>query len=296
MSSDVFLKRYARLGREVDPTIRTGPSLRVNTLLIDDAKLVARLTARGVLLEKIPFAKHGYWIRRSHFSLGSTTEYLRGLYYIQDASPQIPVQVLDPKPGDVVLDCCAAPGGKTTQLAQWMDNKGIIVAFEKNNDRIISLKSNIERCGVLNSLVFNADAASAPSMGAIFDKILLDAPCAGNFASDPRWFEKRTVGDAKQNAPIQQRLLQAASQALKPGGVMVYSTCSLEPEENEMMVDWAVRNLPLHCVETGLSIGQEGITNPLGFTLDAQIKLTRRFWPEKDSNEGFFVARMVKDG
>lgn len=291
-----FLDRYARLGAELDPTIRTAPALRFNTLAVDEAALLSRLERKGVLLEKIPFAKHGFWLRKSQFSMGSTVEYLRGLYYLQDAAAQLPVQVLDPQPGDIVLDCCAAPGGKTTQLSQWMDNKGVVISFENNPDRLVALKANLERCGASNVAVFLADASTASFCDVVFDKILLDAPCAGNFASDPTWFKKRTLDDVHRNVPLQQKLLRNAARQLKDGGVLVYSTCSLEPEEDEMMIDWALKNLPVECVETGLSVGIPGITEPFGQQLDRRVGLTRRVWPQQGCNEGFFVARMVRRG
>ena len=296
MTAAEFLERYGLLGHPLSPTIRTGHALRVNTLLTATDALLGRLVARGVELKRIPFTRDGYWIAKAHFSLGSTTEYLRGLYYLQDAAAQLPVQVLSPKPGETVLDCCAAPGGKTTQLAQWMENKGVIVSCENSVHRMTSLKANLERCGAADVIVYAADAADVQDFGMTFDKVLLDAPCAGNFASDPEWFSKRRLEDVTRNTPLQKKLLQAAVSVLRKDGVLVYSTCSLEPEEDEMVIDWALKNLPVHLVDTSIEVGEPGIADPFGNRLDGQIPLTRRLWPEQGKNEGFFVAKMVKHG
>jgi NOL1/NOP2/sun family putative RNA methylase len=296
MTASEFLKRYESLGASLTPATRTGPALRFNTLLVDEPVLLKRLVDRGVVLHKIPFCRDGFWIEKSHFSLGSTTEYLRGLYYIQDAAAQIPVQVLNPLPGETVLDCCAAPGGKTTQLAQWMKNKGAVVSCENSVHRMVSLKSNIERCSAANIIIHAMDASDVADLNMRFDKVLLDAPCAGNFASDPYWFEKRTLADVERNPPLQRKLLAAAVNVLKEGGTLVYSTCSLEPEENEMVIDWALKNLPVHCVDTGLQIGQPGIVVPFGKKLHESVRFATRLWPEQGKNEGFFVAKLVKHG
>jgi NOL1/NOP2/sun family putative RNA methylase len=295
MATNPFLKRYEQLGWAADPAIRTTGAFRVNTLIANDDEVAKRLVAKNIKLERVPFVKHGFFIRKASFSLGATPEYLRGLFYLQDAAAQVPAEVLRPQPSDLVLDCCASPGGKTTQMAAMMDNRGVIISFEKNNNRIASLRANLERCGVNNVIVYNDDASEATKLGMQFDKVLLDAPCAGNFASDKEWFQKRTLEDVKRNNEVQRLLLQAATKALKPGGVMVYSTCSLEPEEDEMMMDWAIKNLPLVCIDTGLSssVGSPGLTQPFGKQLDRQIALTRRFWPD-GNHEGFFVAKLVK--
>jgi NOL1/NOP2/sun family putative RNA methylase len=297
MTSNPFLKRYEQLGWKADPAIRTTPALRVNTLVASAEIIGKRLTDKGVRLEKIPFVRDGFFIRKASFSLGATPEYLRGQFYLQDAAAQIPVEVLAPEPGEMILDCCAAPGGKTTQMAALMKNEGVIISFEKNTNRIASLRTNLERCGVSNVIVYNDDAGTAAKLGIRFDKVLLDAPCAGNFASDKDWFDKRTLEDVKRNNDIQRRLLQSAAAVLKPGGVLVYSTCSLEPEENEMMIDWALKQLPLKVVDTGLpkSLGVPGLVSPFGKRLDESIALTRRLWPE-GQHEGFFIAKLVKHG
>ena len=286
---NVFESRYAQLGHPVKP-ISLLPSIRVNTLRTTEALLVARLEKKGVQLEKIPFAP-GYWVKHTPFSLGASIEYLLGHIMPQEAAAQLPVTVLDPKPGEKVLDMAAAPGGKTTQIAALMHNKGILVAVDKNNLRIPSLKNNLERMGVTNSIVFNTAVSKLIEWKMMFDKVLLDAPCMGNYAQKD-WFNMHSVKELDRNMLTQKQLLSAAVQLVKRNGTIVYSTCSVEPEEDEMLIDWALRTLPVRCVDTGLQIGVPGLTKVFGKGLSADVMHTRRIWPGK--TEGFFVAKLVK--
>jgi tRNA (cytosine40_48-C5)-methyltransferase len=290
-SIDFFLDRYNQLGAGLtkkDLTFQAAQCLRINTLKKTD--LLRRLRNQGVVLEKISFLDYGYRIQKSPFSLGATPEFLLGYYYLQEAAAQVPVQVLDPQKGDVVLDCCAAPGGKTTQLAQYMNNTGRIISFEKKKHRLISVMTNLERCGVTNTIVFHADAATATSHA---DKILLDVPCSGNYALEKGWFEKRSSGIGK-NTETQKALLTAAARLLKKNGVIVYSTCSLEPEENEFIIDWAIKNLHLTLQPTNLSVGTSSPTIIFEKKLHPSIHLCRRFWPKKTDTQGFFVAKLSR--
>jgi len=225
-----FLKRYAELGEEFDPkSVIVKDALRVNTLKITDEELKKRINA---ILTKIPFLSHGYYFS-SQFTVGAMPEHFLGLIYIQEAASQIPAEVLAPVPGEAILDMAAAPGSKTTQMAAMMENKGVLVAIDANNVRLPALKNNLERCEVSNCLVYKKDAAYVDDLKMQFDKVLLDAPCSGNFAVDKEGFKKRKVKDLLGIVKIQRKLLEAAEAVLKKGGTLVYSTCSLEPEENE---------------------------------------------------------------
>ena len=289
-----FLDRYARLGERVPEHITLTPALRVNTLRTTEKQLLERLATQEVQLVKIPWLKQGYRIEKSRFSLGACTEFLRGDFYLQEAAAQAPVDVLNPSPEDIVLDCCAAPGGKTTQIAQEMQNKGTIIALEKKAHRLLSLRNNLERCGVANTLAYHVDAIKAKIIGLRFDKILLDAPCSGNYAGDSNWFNKRALPDILKCQQFQRSLLVAALDVLKPGGTLVYSTCSLEPEENELNMQWIIDHYPVKLEPVDISIGDPGITNFFGKRLDASIAQCKRFWPHKTQTEGFFVAKVKK--
>ncbi len=290
-----LLKRYSLLGEKFVPgEVVVRDALRVNTLKIKEEELVKRLEKKGVSLEKIGFARHGYYYNAS-FSLGATPEYLQGFYYLQDAASQLPVQVLNPGQGELVLDMAASPGGKTTQLAQWMSNEGVIVALDSNGARLDALANNLERLSVKNVLAYKKDSRFAFDLGLSFDKVLLDAPCSGNFCVEKDFFKKRSAEDFKDKARVQKELLKAAFKCLKPGGVLVYSTCSLEPEENELVVQWFLENFEVSLADTGLEVGDEGLTRVFGKELVGSLSLTKRFWPHKTGTEGFFIAKLIKN-
>ncbi len=292
-----FLRRYEKLGAKFDPSeISVRKSLRVNTLKIDESTLASRLNKRGVRLEKIPFLPGAYWYE-SDFSLASTNEYLQGYYYLQEAASQTTARVLDPCPGELVLDMSAAPGGKTTQLAALMQNKGLILAVDSNVLRLDSLANNLERLGVKIVVAHKKDARYIDDFNVLFDKLLLDAPCSGNFADDDTWFESRFIQGVEHSAEKQKELLSAAVKVLKKGGVMVYSTCTLEPEENELNIHWLLEKYPdLVLEDTGLEIGSAGLTDIFGEKLNPDIRKCRRFWPHETGTQGFFIARIKRNG
>ncbi len=290
-----LLSRYSELGVRFDPSkVSVKKALRVNTLKISEAVLVDRLRAKGVSLKKVPFVPFAYWYDAS-FSLGATPEYLQGYYYLQEVASQIPPLVLDPCPGDFVLDMAAAPGSKTTQLAQLMNNQGVIVALDIDNKRLGSLRNNIERLGVENVVVFKKDARFAPDLKLSFDKVLLDAPCSGNFCVEPDFFSLRSLADFRLQAKRQRELLKSAFSVLKPGGVLVYSTCSLEPEEDELVIDWFLDEFDdVFLEKIDVPLGVPGLTSVFGRSLNPSLSLTRRFWPHLTGTQGFFIAKLRK--
>lgn len=289
-----FVKRYRQLGGSAT-RIHLPSTLRVNTTKTDHRTLLTRLHSQGIVCERIPWLMHGYTISRKRVSPGATTEYVRGLYYLQETAAQIPVEVLNPQPGEKVLDCCAAPGGKTTQLAQWMKNTGTIIAYELKTHRLPSIAVNLERMGVTNTTVYKGDVTTCTLQG--FDKILVDAPCSGNYAADPTWFDKRTYEGIKKSSAIQRRIMKHVVSLLKPNGLLVYATCSLEPEENEMIINWALQTLPVTVEKIPTRIpGDNGIINPFGVKLLPAVRKCKRLWPYKTNTQGFFIALMRKHG
>lgn len=291
----MLLKRYSDMGHPVKPEdFVLKPSLRINSLKTSPEALLKRLKKKGVSLTKIPFLKYGYYYE-AEFSLGATPEYLQGLYYLQEAASQVPAHVLDPKPGEVVLDMAASPGSKTTQIAQMMKNEGTIIALDVNVSRLEKLHNNLERMGVKNVVVYRKDARFVSDLGVEFDKILLDAPCSGNFCIEPEFFLKRSPNDFADKARTQKQLLAEAFKCLKKGGILVYSTCSLEPEEDEMVVDWALKMIPnIELVDAGITVASPGVVEVLGKKLDSSMIKTRKFWPNETGTEGFFVAKLRK--
>ena len=285
-----LIERYKQLEDGFTTNVTIKQCLRVNTLRKANS-LLKRLEKKRIILKKVLFLKHGYWYN-ADFSLGSTTEYLQGYYYLQEAASQIPVEVLNPSGDDSVLDMAAAPGSKTTQLAQYMNNQGMVVALDTNTKRLSSLANNLERCGANNCIAYRKDARFAFDLGKKFDKILLDAPCSGNFAMDEEFFEKHTIKTIRQISKTQKELLKSAVKCLKPKGTLVYSTCSLEPEENEMNINWLLNkydDIELAAFET---VGESGITKLFDTELNPEIIKCKRLWPHKTGTQGFFIARV----
>lgn len=285
-----FINRYRKLGWEFR-NVKPKHAIRINSMNVKGFNLVERLESLGFKLEKVPFLKNGYWILESKFSVGATIEYLLGYCSIQEAAAQIPASLFTDLKGQKVLDACAAPGGKTVQLADIMENTGFIVALDVKRLRLNALANQLERCRVKNTVVYQLDARKASKLGVKFDRILLDVPCSGNFATDKKWFKRRTMEDVKRNAQLQKEILAEAAKILENDGELVYATCSLEPEENEFNIDWAIKNLNLKIAEINCH-GEEAPTKIFGKKVDSSIKYCRRIWPGE--TQGFFVCKLTK--
>lgn len=266
-------------------------AIRINAVNLKGFDLIERLEGLGFKLEKVPFLENGYWIAESKFSAGATIEYLLGYYSIQEAAAQIPATLFTDLKGKTVLDACAAPGGKTVQLADLMENTGAIIALDVNRRRLNALANQLERCRVKNTIVYHLDARQVSKLGLKFDRILLDVPCSGNFATDKQWFKRRTIADVERNAKMQRGILTEAAKVLADDGELVYATCSLEPEENEFNIHWAIKNLPLKIAEIKCH-GTEAPTKIFGKQLDSSIRNCRRIWPLE--TQGFFVCKLTK--
>ncbi len=285
-----FVNRYKKLGWTYKQA-KPKQAIRINIMNTNRDTIVKRLESLGIALEKILFLKDGYWILESKFSVGATAEYLLGLYSIQEAAAQIPVTLFSELEDKTVLDACAAPGGKTSQLADIMNNSGIIVALELKKRKMFGLANQLERSRVTNTAVYQMDAREASKLNMNFDCVLLDVPCSGNYVTDKSWFSKRTIKDVEKNARRQRQILAEAVRVTKDNGEMVYSTCSLEPEENEVNIDWATSNLDVE-VEEIKCFGEKGLTNIFGKELDHSVQKCRRIWPGQ--TQGFFVCKLRK--
>ncbi len=291
MSGKVFfVNRYRQLGWEFK-NVELKQAIRINQSNSKDKKLEGRLHKAGIQVERIPFLEIGYWIHKRKVSVGATAEYLLGLYSIQEAAAQIPATLFNEIKNKMVLDACAAPGGKTTQLADLMENTGVITALDVRRNRLNAMVNHLERCRVSNTIVYNLDARQASKLNLKFDRILLDAPCSGNFATDEAWFKHRTMTDVERNARVQRELLKTAAGCLADDGELVYSTCSLEPEENELNINWAITNLNLQ-IEKINCYGQKGLVEIFGEHLDSSIERCKRIWPDK--TQGFFICKLKK--
>jgi NOL1/NOP2/sun family putative RNA methylase len=286
----ILVTRYEELGWE-HKDVKPRQAIRINSITAKEVVVTNRLRSLGIKLEKIRFLKNGYWIRKSKFSVGATTEYLLGLYSIQEAAAQIPATLFTKLKDKIVLDACAAPGGKTVQLADLMQNTGAIIALDIKKRKLTALSNHLERCHVKNTIVYQIDARQASRLKVKFDRILLDVSCSGNFVTDKDWFKKRTIKDVERNARFQREILTEAAKVLKDDGEIVYATCSLEPEENELNIDWTIKNLKLQ-VEKISCYGEKALTNVFGKKLDSSVEHCRRIWPGQ--TQGFFVCKLKK--
>jgi NOL1/NOP2/sun family putative RNA methylase len=287
---EFFVNRYRELGWTYK-NVELKPSIRINTMNADRDYAVKRLESLGIRLEKVPFLEDGYWIAKSKFSVGATAEYLLGLYSIQEAAAQIPATLFTKLEYKTVLDACASPGGKTVQLANLMKNSGVIVTLDIKRRRLFPLSNQLERSRVKNTVVYQMDARKASKLNMKFDRILLDVPCSGNYITDTEWFSKRTMKDVERNAQRQRQILTEAAKIVEDDGEIVYATCSMEPEENELNIDWATETLNLQ-VEEIKCHGKKGLTTVFGKKLDPSIEKCRRIWPGQ--TQGFFVCKLRK--
>ena len=276
-------------------------TIRTNTLKTKRRELAQALMQKGVNLDPVgDWTKVGLKIIDSQVPIGATTEYLAGHYMLQSASSFLPVMALAPKPKEKILDMCAAPGGKTTHIAQLMKNSGLIVANELNKDRLPGLRGNVHRMGVTNTIICNYDARRIHHYIADFDRVLLDAPCSGLgvISKDPAVKANRNLKDIQKNAHLQKELILAAIDAVDSrsatGGYIVYSTCSISLEENEEVVEYALHNRNVKIVDTGLTIGEPGFPKFRGKSFHAHMNRCRRIYPHTYNMEGFFVAKLKK--
>ncbi|MGE5155155.1 MAG: RsmB/NOP family class I SAM-dependent RNA methyltransferase [Bdellovibrio bacteriovorus] len=219
-----------------------------------------------------------------------------GLAHAQEAVSQIPALLLDLRPGQRVLDLCAAPGGKTAQIAFALDNRGTLIANDISTDRIKALQGNLDRLGVVNVTTTCSDGANWPAAGGAFDRILVDAPCSseGTIRRNPSLLGRLDPESPARMAPRQRALLRKAAQRLAPGGRIVYSTCTLAPEENELVVAEVLGELGgrLRLIPAALSglVTSPGVTEWRGRSLPAELRHCLRVWPHHNDTGGFFVA------
>ncbi|RLA80888.1 MAG: hypothetical protein DRG33_01585 [Deltaproteobacteria bacterium] len=270
---------------------------RGNTLKATDHQVLQLLQEEGFSAEAIEGIPHAYLVTHEPFPLGKSFSHFLGNIYIQDPSSMLPPLALEPQPGELVLDLAAAPGSKTTQMAALMKNQGLIVANDPKVRRTTFLSFNLMRTGVVNAVV---TVLPGNRLGRLyfetFDRVLLDPPCSalGTVKTAPealRWWRR-----AEKLSRMQFDLMVSAIKALRPGGVLVYSTCTLTPEENEAVVAEALRRYPVELEEVNL----KGVKYHPGLTFFGErafpdeMSKAVRVYPHEGPGEGFFIARLKK--
>lgn len=296
-----FLEKMKNiLGDEYDAFIKTyeenrKAALRINTLKGNSEKLFSVL---GETLSAVPWTSDGYFYPDT-MQPGKSPLHEAGAYYIQEPSAMLPAELLKAQPGECILDLCAAPGGKTTKIAADMKGEGLLVANEIHPKRAAILSSNVERMGIKNAVVTNESSDRLlKKFPEFFDRILVDAPCSGEgmFRKDEearaQWNEENVIKCAVR----QKEILDNAAAMLRPGGKLVYSTCTFSPEENEKMIvdflndhsEFSVEKIDTPpCISNG---------RPELAGNDERAAFTFRIWPHLTEGEGHFAAVLKKDG
>ena len=290
---EAFLKRYSEL-TDIDKFTESSlkplrKTIRVNTLKTSIQEIKSRFD-----LKPIPWCKEGFFINK--LSVGNTKEHYLGYIYLQGAASMIPPLVLNPKPNDIILDTCASPGSKTTQMAAMMENQGLIIANDSKIDRLKPLTLNLQRCGVTNTIITRMEGHWFKNR---FDKILLDAPCSGigtirkSYKTIKMW-NPQTI---KKMSSLQKRLIANSFEILNEGGTLVYSTCTLEPHEDEAVVDYLLKRYDNAKLEKfSLDLKRGSITEEFeGDVYSSEVKKCLKLWPQDNDTEGFFIAKIRKD-
>ncbi len=294
-------KMKSLLGEEYEAFAQSYETERVQGLRFNTLKGRLDEMADGCRalfdLKKVPWCREGYYYSQKSRP-GRHPYHEAGVYYIQEPSAMAVVELLDPQPGEAVLDLCAAPGGKTTHIAERLAGEGILVSNEIHPARARILSQNVERMGIANAVVTNEDSGRLTSYFAeFFDRIVVDAPCSGEgmFRKDEQargeWSEESVQNCAKR----QQEILDNAAEMLKAGGRMVYSTCTFSPEEDEAGIAWFLGRHPEFSIEKvsapeGLSPGR-----PEWGGGSLALADTFRIWPHKAEGEGHYLAVLKKD-
>jgi NOL1/NOP2/sun family putative RNA methylase len=299
-----FEERYKKLlGTEYNNFLECSftyltKCIRVNTLKTTIKEVKTKLE-KNWNLEQIPWSKESFKItpkEGKNYDIGNIKEHSLGYFYVQESASMLPAIVLDPKPKDKVLDMCAAPGSKTTQIAQYMKNEGILIANDLQGSRLKSLGINLQRMGIKNTIETQASGTRFRTKQ--FDKILVDAPCSGTgtIRKSFKVLEMWSQNLVKQIAKQQYSLLKAGFQALKTEGTLVYSTCTLEPEENETVVSKLLDEFPkAKILPIKLNIKK---TKPIlkfeELKIRKELKNALRINPQDNNSEGFFICKITK--
>ena len=280
---------------------RPLPSVgRVNEMAASPGRVRDAFDEADVAYE--PVTWHDGLFRLPDGNPGGNWPYVHGWTHGQEEVSVLPTIALDPRPGERVWDACAAPGSKTTQIADAMDDAGTVVANDNNLGRLSALRHNAERLGITNAVVTNQDArnfSTKPLAFDEFDRALVDAPCSceGTCRKNPDVLDQWTLDHVHAVAGIQKGVLARAVQATRPGGTVVYSTCTFAPEENEAVLDHVLANEDCELVDFELPLDADpGVTEWEDETYDESVTLAKRIYPHRNDTGGFFCAKLRVGG
>lgn len=269
-----------------------------NPLRTTPEVLIAWLQEQGLVPTPLPWLDHAFRLP-ADAEVGNRLAYVAGLYHVQEEASLLPVPLLDPQPGDRVLDLCAAPGNKTAQIATRLRNRGTVVANDLSYGRLASLRSTLDRLGVANVSTTTYDAANYPPESGRFDRVLADVPCAceGTSRKQPGVIAQRA--GMRDMTGAQTAILRKAVQLCRPGGRIVYATCTYAPEENEAVVDAVLRavgadRLQLRPARIAGVVSDPGLTAWDGQAFHPSLANAMRVWPHQNDTGGFFVAVLEK--
>lgn len=321
MLPQLFQERMNRMLKDEYPAFLDSyekeryQALRVNTLKADLEDTFIKFPFH---LKEILWENNGFYYEKEDYP-GKHPYHEAGVYYIQEPSAMAPAAYLGAKPGEKVLDLCAAPGGKSTQIAAAMEGEGLLVSNEIHPARAKILSENIERMGIMNALVTNENPQTlAKFFIEFFDRIMVDAPCSGEgmFRKNENACEEWSLENVALCAKRQLEILECAADMLRPGGRMVYSTCTFSPEENEGTISRFLHRHPeFHVVPVkryegmtagrpewipegtdGTAVSGEGRNNSASEQIQNEIRDTIRLFPHRIRGEGHFVAVLEKEG
>jgi 16S rRNA (cytosine967-C5)-methyltransferase len=267
------------------PTI----DLRINPLCTSIEEVEAALQSAGVLVRRIPYLPQALRLISSAGSIQKLPGFREGWWTVQDSSAQLVGHLLDPQPGEVIIDACAAPGGKTTHIAELMGDKGKIWACDRTSSRLRKLQENYQRLNLQSIQIYTGDSRHFNQFQNAADRLLLDAPCSGlgtmHRHADARW--RQTPESVQELSVLQKELLTHTSTFVKPGGVLVYATCTLHPAENEQVISAFLAKSPDWQIESpkGFEFPDSAHSTPQG---------SFKVWPHRQDMDGFFMVRLRK--
>jgi len=284
--------------------VHTGPKnfIRCNTLKISPKELLERLQKKWQVLQPYPEYPEIMLVQQELLpgELGNAIEHLLGYYYVQEISSMMSALALNPQPNEFILDLMASPGSKTSQIASRMNNQGTLIANDLKLDRVKILSATLERNGVSNTIITQKDAIAFTSKISDsqfrFDKILLDAPCSGEgtLRSSPKTFLMWNEKMIYKLSRLQKKFIAHALKCLKVGGTLVYSTCTHAPEENEEVIDFALKNFPVAVEKIELPLKcRQGITEWDNTSYSKEVQKACRIYPQDNDSEGFFVCKLT---